>query len=114
MGHHVVYDYEVLQAVCRDAKKAGMLVEWSDDESDGWPGWLDEIKKAAPWMTDDDMAYSTRERAIVLFDTREEMEEAYGRTVGDDGPTETNSYNGAARVYALTCWETGELRNENT
>jgi hypothetical protein len=51
---------------------------------------------------------------IVLFDTEEELLYAYNRTVGDDGPTKLNPYNGPARVYARTCDQDGNLITENT
>jgi hypothetical protein len=51
---------------------------------------------------------------IVVFDTQEEMEEAYERTAGDDGPTELNPYDGPCRIYALTIGADGEMQNENT
>jgi len=40
--------------------------------------------------------------------------DAYYRTVGDDGPTKLNDYNGPCRIYALTCDPFGQLLNENT
>ena len=51
---------------------------------------------------------------MLTFDTEKEMEKHYDLTVGDDGPTKYNSYDGECRVYALTCSNTGELLTENT
>ena len=51
---------------------------------------------------------------FLLFDTKEEMVLHYNLTVGDDGPTKLNKYNGKLGVYALTCNNDGELQTENT
>lgn len=51
---------------------------------------------------------------FVMFDTEAEMDEYYNQTVGEEGPTPTNPYNGPAKVYALTCSPTGEILTENT
>jgi hypothetical protein len=49
-----------------------------------------------------------------LFETEEAMLAAYDATVGDDGPTAANAYDGSASIYALTCSPAGELLTENT
>jgi hypothetical protein len=54
------------------------------------------------------------EHTFIVCDSEEEMEDLFWQTVGDDGPTPTNSYNGPCRVYALTINAKGEMRNENT
>jgi hypothetical protein len=102
---------ETLQALCRATSRYGMFIafEWPE----GVP--LDEIAKAAPYL---DLASDAQllcdGEGFLLFDTEEELERAYRRTVGDDGPTPENPYDGPMRVYALTCFPDGELRNENT
>ena len=52
-------------------------------------------------------------RGFVLFDTKEEMMQAYGNVVGDDG-SETNDYDGPLRVYAMTVSPAGTILTENT
>ena len=75
---------------------------------------FDEVAKAAPDLARDDCKQILMDGCgVLVFDSEEEMEATYGRTVGDDGPTKANSYSGPARVYALTC-VAGELMNENT
>ena len=51
---------------------------------------------------------------ILIFEDNAEMEHYYKMTIGDDGPTELNPYNGIYRVYALICNADGEFVGENT
>lgn len=51
--------------------------------------------------------------AVIVFDTYDEMQNAYEQTKGDD-PNNINKYVGPTVVYALTCNAKGELENENT
>lgn len=51
---------------------------------------------------------------ILLFETEDEVNRYYDMTVGDDGPTQSNPYNGPVRIYALTCSDRGILMRENT
>lgn len=53
-------------------------------------------------------------RAFLFFETERQARLEYSRTVGDDGPTPNNPYNGPAKVYALLCDEIGSLVAENT
>ncbi len=53
-------------------------------------------------------------RGILMFDTKEGMEEYFAMTVGDDGPTTANPYAGSHKVYAVTCGPDGEFITENT
>ena len=50
---------------------------------------------------------------FIICDSREEMEKYYDLTVGDDGPTKLNLYDGEYGVYAISCSPKG-LENENT
>lgn len=43
-----------------------------------------------------------------------EMRELFQRTVGDDGPTPLNTYDGPVRVYACACSPSGQLLGCNT
>jgi hypothetical protein len=72
-----------------------------------------EVLKATPYLTFEDSQVLLDGCAVIVFDTIEEMELIYNRTVGDDGPTQLNPYKGPARVYALTCVN-GEFQEENT
>lgn len=74
----------------------------------------EEIYLAAPYLADAEgharfLQIMVDGHGYIVCDSEEECERLFGLTVGDDGPTPTNPYNGTARVYAAT--STG---NENT
>ena len=75
---------------------------------------IDELYLAAPWIKNlsDDIKFDSS--GFLIFDTKEELDKVYNNTVGDDGPTEYNIYNGPVRVYALTFDQNGIIINENT
>lgn len=76
---------------------------------------FDEMTKAAPYLNfDEHTQILCEETGILMFDTREEMDKYYKMTIGDDGPTELNKYDGLCRIYALTCDNQGNFENENT
>lgn len=103
---------DVLRALCAARKQPGMLLAAS--LADGVNP-LEEIPKAAPYLSADEAMHLWHYGTVyLLFQSEEEMHAAYWRTVGDDGPTKTNPYNGPAKVYALTCGADGLLQNENT
>lgn len=75
----------------------------------------DEVCLAAPYLKCEKLwQVQFAGVAYLFFDSEEELDRYYNKTVGDDGPTETNSYDGPVRVYALTCDPSGSLMNENT
>lgn len=51
---------------------------------------------------------------LISFDSEEEAWEAYNSTVGEDGSTRSNPYNGKTRVYALLFDPNGIPVTENT
>jgi hypothetical protein len=73
----------------------------------------EEAIKAAPYLSMDDTTILVNQTGILVFDSEEEMNIAFWQTIGDNGPTETNSYNGPIKIYATTCVN-GEFMNENT
>lgn len=76
-----------------------------------------EIVKAAPILQDTykNRSYDLTEGfAVLWFDSEEEARQAFGSTVGDDGPTRTNPYDGPALVYALLISPEGRMVTENT
>lgn len=109
----ILHQTSTLEALCKATGKYGMLISW-------WSAAVPpedlftELQKAAPYLTMEHAQAMIESQAFLLFDTREEMERHYDLTVGDDGPTELNSYSGPLRVYALTCNPEGQLENENT
>lgn len=99
---------KVMQMLAKAIKKPCMYINTNEDIFE-W----EEIIKAAPYLKDDVRMFSDG-IVILTFDDEKEMDHYYKMTVGDDGPTELNNYDGEARVYALTCSANGELMNENT
>lgn len=102
----------VLNAAAELAKVAGkpvLYISWGEDFL------LPDVVKAAPYLlADDDFQYQVGKTAIILCDDEEEMDRLYDMTVGDDGPTELNPYDGPVSVYALTINAKGEFQRENT
>ncbi len=92
--------------------------DWQMENS----SWVEEAFKAAPYLKD--MFYGEFNHEVsqalvygtmyIVCDSEEEMERLYRMTVGDDGPTDTNPYDGDMRIYALTINAQGETENENT
>lgn len=97
-----------LQMVARLSGKPCMLVCFDCED-------LDEIQKAAPYIDPStDAQFIVEGGGVIICDDDAEMDRLYQSTVGDDGPTKTNPYNGPQRVYALTCSANGHPMNENT
>jgi len=104
----ILHKTTVLTQLCKEAKKYGIYISFLETED-----WT-EVTKAAPYLTKNCDQVLVDGEAWILFDTAKEMHNCYDQTVGDDGPTELNNYDGPARVYALTCNLHGQLENENT
>lgn len=105
----ILNEMEVLQELAKALNKPCMYISNLDN-----PNWK-EVERAAPYLKFSLHGQCFIENhAILIFDDETEMETVYKLTVGDDGPTELNRYNGDVRVYAITCSANGELLNENT
>lgn len=105
-----LHPHAAFQLLCQATKKWGVFIsfDWED-----LPDY--QSLEAAPYLnSDDDLQLLMDGCGIILCDTKKEMEGIYCQTVGDDGPTKTNPYNGPVRVYALTCNPAGALLSENT
>ena len=102
---------ELMQELCKINKKYGMYFSFDTEEDFT----LSELYQAAPYLQ-----YENNEQAmcdgygVMFFDSQEGCDEFYNMTVGDDGPTKSNKYDGDCRVYALTCDSNGVLLNSNT
>ena len=76
-----------------------------------------EVLKAAPCLLKldpvDRMNFLLEGRGFLTFDSEEECYEAYGSTVGEDGPTKTNPYAGPVVVFATTYNPQGQGMSEN-
>ena len=100
---------EVLKELCKQSGKYGMYISFIEQYN------IVGITEAAPYLNFEEHHQVFLDgHGWMLFDSRVEMETCYRKTVGDDGPTELNPYDGDVRVYALTCSLAGELENENT
>lgn len=113
---------DLMQAFCRSTGKYAMYISFSspDVADDPFDLFMSELALAAPYLGDRDpqrigeiLQIIADEHGVLVFDTEDEMRHYYDLTVGDDGPTVLNPYNGRIRVYALTCGPTGPM-NENT
>ena len=123
-NYKTVFEANVFSIVCKAKRKHGLqLYCWpTNDSIDGTlfeklssDGILTEIKKAAPYLNQNEItSLFFGGRLILLFDSAKERDTTYWNTVGDDGPTKTNKYNGEIRIHAQTCSPTGQLLNENT
>jgi hypothetical protein len=102
--------HDVFALLCKSAKKWGVMISFSPTYST-----IQDIAKAAPYLkyTEDSQIIGDG-WGVILCETEAEMENIFWSTVGDDGPTKLNSYDGNFRVYALTCDPEGQLLNENT
>lgn len=77
-------------------------------------GELPDIEKAAPiGLSKTQLIDLYIDRIWVVFDNERDARTAFGKVVGDDGPTKTNTYDGPGRVYAYLSGPDGGI-TENT
>jgi hypothetical protein len=115
MALKVLTTLDMAYAACKVAGKWGMFISINTpDNSDHWDD-IDETLKAGPWLNVcDHMQLLTDKVGLVLFDSETEAWDIYGQTVGDEGPTKTNKYNGPGNIYALLIDAGGHAITENT
>ena len=114
-------DLETLQALCKYSKKFGLMVSFDTEPADGmsWDEYFPGIKSASNGRIDWDANEDQHQLVIeglgwALFESEEDLYDAYYDFVGDDGPTKRNSYDGPIKIFAATCSDEGELWSENT
>lgn len=77
-----------------------------------------EVVKAAPCLNElgpfDRTSFILLGGGTLVFSAEAKAREAYSSTVGEDGPTKTNSYDGPTKVYACLCGPDGKIRTENS
>lgn len=101
---------EAFAELCRTSKSWGLYLSFNEHAQFSADG-----PSAAPYLTMEDDAQALIDGELfILCSTEVEMIDLFDQTVGDDGPTATNAYDGEARAYALTCSPDGVLLNENT
>ena len=99
---------EALEDLCMKFEMWAVYISFIEDHE--WP----EICKAAPFLVEDtDYQLLTDGRGVLLCESEKEAYKIFDQIVGDDGPTETNLYNGPANVYALVIGPDG-METENT
>lgn len=82
----------------------------ADDPLEAIPG----LRDAAPiGLSDSQIMELYLGQIWITFDNEADALAAFGRVVGDDGPTKTNPYDGPTRVYAMLSGPAGGI-TENT
>ena len=110
-----INSYDILSAACKASGKWGMLISFYVPSIEEFDDPYDEVMKAAPYLNFENHCQIIGDGlGYILADTREEIYKLYHQTVGDDGPTDLNPYNGIVKVYALTCSPEGKFLSENT
>ena len=98
-----------LDDIRHNGHRVGMTIKDIDDMYEA------ALKEACPWSTTWlETEFMLNDRAFVLFDTEAEARTAFAAVVGDNGPTETNSYDGIHRVYAMLVSPEVGFLTENT
>lgn len=102
-------------AACELAKALGKPVLYIN-HSGGYDPDPDRYLAAAPYLRNVDATLQIMADGcgFIVCENEEELERLYELTVGDDGPTKTNPYDGPERFYALTIDANGQPHNENT
>lgn len=108
----VIEHGDVFPSLCKASGKFGLWLSYQD-MGDG-PIRDDEVNKAVPFLSTEQVSDLILIGICILCDTEEEMRHLYDQVVGDDGPTEKNTYSGDHRVYAYTVDDNGQIRTENT
>lgn len=104
---HVVQDKDVLKELCLLRGQWGLHISFPIDDQRG-------LMQAAPYLKDLPPQVAIAGSVFLFFDSEAEARAVYEQTVGKDGPTKTNPYNGPVQVYALLCSDLGSLVTENT
>lgn len=106
---HIYTAHEAAQLIAKHLRKPVIYISFRHLDSHI------EVTKAAPYLAAGEHYQVLSDgTGIIVCEDEAEQERLYESTVGDDGPTKLNSYNGPARVFALTINDLGELQNENT
>jgi len=104
----ILESHETLRTLAKALQKPCMFISFEPEK-------IEELVKAAPYLNKEENGQVlVNGWAYLVFDNNAEMEQYYLMTVGDDGPTVLNNYDGSARIYAVTCNPNGEIEKENT
>jgi hypothetical protein len=111
---HALSLYDGLQAMAKGLGKPVLYISFILPTYDDWEPWIADLRKAAPYLFDEDgtckyIQILSDGEGYLVCDNVVELERLYDLTVGDDGPTSSNPYDGDVRVNAVT-----SEGNENT
>ena len=105
--------YDALKAIAKGLDKPVLYISFMTPDVEYFDEWIEGLKKAAPYLFDEEgckyLQIVADGQGYLVCESTAELERLFDLTVGDDGPTSTNSYDGPVRVYALT-----SDGNENT
>ena len=108
---------DLVSIICKYKKEYALYLAFEFDVEDLY----ENVMKAATFLRTiiplEDQHKLFNGWLAVFFDTKEEAVDAYNTVVGDDGPTEQNTYDPGEegyRVYALLMDNRGQSRRENT
>ena len=99
---------ELVQHYCKLSGKWAVVLCTPEESS------FADLQDAANFLTEDDCQAMTDGLMIVMCDSEDEHWTVFNSIVGDDGPSDLNSYNGPCRIYAWTCGPDGDILTENT
>jgi len=111
---------DLISLACQKAKKHAMMISFDPRyQEGGFELFASEVIKAAPYLANfgdwpQFFEIFMDGEGVLFFDSEKEMLDAFSQTVGDNGPTNINSYDGQCAVYALTFYPDGKLGVENT
>ena len=100
--------FEIVELYCQASRKWCMYLSTTEQTN------VKGVRLAAPYLSVDQCINLMNSNLVLTFDSEEEMELCFERTIGDDGPTIRNLYSGDVQVYALTFSNSGIMMNENT
>ena len=105
--------YDGLKAMAKGLNKPVLYISFLTPDTEYFDEWIAGLKQATPYLFDDEgckyLQILADGQGYLVCEDATEMERLFDLTVGDDGPTSNNNYNGPVRVYALT-----SDGNENT
>lgn len=105
--------YYVFEQACKATGKWGLMLS-----AGGFDSIKDdprELKSAAPYLSVDDVAMLwSGDTVFRLYDSETEARADFRQTVGDEGPTATNSYSGKISVFAALASPVVGIVTENT
>lgn len=102
MNKYATTDF--IEEMCKRFKLWALYISWLDDAN------IHNILEAAPYLTmDDDYQMLSDCTGVVLCESEKEVWKIFDQTVGDEGATEANQYDGPGNVYACIMGPEGAI-----